>query len=87
MTTTDLRDAALSLSLEERARLARELLESLDGTADADVGEAWARVIERRVREVRDGSVDLIDGDEVHEAILARLADRRRNCKVVAEAR
>jgi len=78
MTTTDLRDAALSLSLEERARLARELLESLDGADDADVDEAWARAIERRVREVRDGSVDLVDGNEVHEAIRARLAARRQ---------
>lgn len=78
MTTTDLRDAALSLSLEERAGLARELLESLDGSSDADVDDAWARAIERRVQAVRDGSVDLLDGDDVHDAIRARLAAKRQ---------
>ena len=78
MTTTDLRDAALSLSLDERARLARELLQSLDGDADADADAAWARTVERRVEEVRDGSVELIDGDEVHSTIRARLAARDR---------
>ena len=78
MTTTDLRDAALSLSLDERARLAREVLQSLDGDADADADAAWARTVERRVEEVRDGSVELIDGDEVHSTIRARLAARDR---------
>jgi len=78
MTTADLRDAALSLSFEERAHLARELLESLDGNADPDVDEAWGRAIERRVREIRAGSVELVDGDEVHGAIRARLAARRQ---------
>ncbi len=78
MTTADLRDAALSLPLQERAGLARELLESLDGTSDADVDEAWAKAIERRVHEVRNGSVDLINGDEVHDAIRTRLAAKRR---------
>ena len=78
MTTTELRDAALNLPLQERADLARELLESLDGSSDADVDEAWAKAIERRVREVRDGSVHLIDGDEVHDAIRSRLAARRQ---------
>ncbi len=78
MTTTDLRDAALNLPLQERAGLARELLESLDGSSDTDVDEAWAGAIERRVHEVRDGSVHLIDGDEVHDAIRSRLAAKRQ---------
>lgn len=78
MTSADLRDAALSLSRQERARLAHELLASLDGRVDDDVDEAWARAVERRVEEVRDGSVELVDGDDVHRAIRARLAARRR---------
>ena len=78
MTTAALTAAALSLSIEERARLARALLASLDGRADDDVDEAWARAVERRVEEVHDGSVKLIDGDEVHRVIRTRLAARRQ---------
>ncbi len=43
---------ALSLSLDERAELAAELLASLDGEPDEDVETAWATEIEHRARRV-----------------------------------
>jgi hypothetical protein len=41
-------DEALRLPLAERAKLAAELLASVDGAADDDAGEVWAAEIERR---------------------------------------
>lgn len=57
---------ARALSAEDRARLAEELLESLQGEADADAEAAWDREIERRVAEIESGAVRLITADEVH---------------------
>ena len=59
---------AKTLSAEDRARLAEELLESLQGEADADADAeaAWDREIERRVAEIESGAVRLIPSEEVH---------------------
>jgi len=48
MTAKDLRKEALGLSRVERARLARELLESLDDSTDADAEQAWLEEVEHR---------------------------------------
>ena len=55
-----------ALPAEDRARLAEELLESLQGEADAEAEAAWDREIERRVAEIESGSVRLIPAEEVH---------------------
>jgi putative addiction module component (TIGR02574 family) len=39
---------ALALPVEERARLAAELMASVDGAPDKDAEAAWAAEIERR---------------------------------------
>ncbi len=57
---------AKALSAEDRARLAEELLESLQGEADADAEAAWDREIERRVAEIESGAARLIPAEEVH---------------------
>lgn len=57
---------AKALSAEDRARLAEELLESLQEEADADAEAAWDREIERRVAEIESGAVRLISAEEVH---------------------
>jgi putative addiction module component (TIGR02574 family) len=74
----DLLPAALALSMSERARLARELIESLDEETDEDATELWAREIERRVAEIRSGSVELEDWEEVRARIRRRLSERSR---------
>lgn len=61
VTNRELRDRALALPPDERARLAHEIIASLDGPADDGAAEAWVREIEHRVREFKDGSVKLID--------------------------
>ena len=74
VTRKDLHNQALALPPDERARLAHDIIASLDGPADEGAAEAWVREIERRVREVRGGSVKLIDWKDTRARILKRLA-------------
>ncbi len=46
---------ALTLPVEERARLAAELMASVDGAPDRDAEAAWAAEIERREARVLRG--------------------------------
>ena len=55
-----------------------DLLATLEGQPDSDAEGAWAKEIERRVREVDDGTVELISWDEVRKRLESRLASRRR---------
>jgi len=57
---------AKTLSAEDRARLAEELLESLDQEPESEVEAAWDREIERRVAEVESGAVKLVSAEDVH---------------------
>ncbi len=68
-----LRDAALALSEAERAKLARDLIASLDGPADNDVAEAWDVELCRRINEVESGKAQLLDVEDVLARIRARI--------------
>jgi putative addiction module component (TIGR02574 family) len=68
-----LRDAALALSEAERAKLARDLIASLDGPADDDVTEAWDIELCRRINEVEIGKAQLLDVEDVLARIRARI--------------
>lgn len=57
---------ARTLPPEDRARLAEELLESLEQDPDSEVEAAWDREIERRVAEVKAGTATLIPAEDVH---------------------
>ena len=57
---------AKNLSSRDRARLAEELLDSLQGESDPDADVAWDREIERRVGEIDAGTVKLIAAEDVH---------------------
>lgn len=57
---------AKGLSAEDRARLAEELLESLQGESDVEAEAEWDREIERRVAEIESGAAHLIPAEEVH---------------------
>ena len=70
--TQDLLRAALVLPTDERTDLARELLASLDGE-DEKAAEAWRDELVRRAEEVRDGRVQLVDGDQAFERLRQRL--------------
>lgn len=57
---------AKTLPPEDRARLAEEMLESLEQDPDSEIEVAWDREIERRVAEVEAGTAKLIPAEEVH---------------------
>jgi len=66
----------LTLSEQDRAYLARQLIASLDGTVDADAEAQWSEVIDRRSREMADGRVDVRSEEEVIGDIRAKLHAR-----------
>ena len=55
-----------ALPAQDRARIAEELLESLQETEDADAEAEWEREVERRVAEIDAGAVQLVPAEEVH---------------------
>ena len=57
---------AQDLSPEDRARLAEDLLASLQDEPQSEVEAAWDREIERRVEQVRVGTARLIPAEDVH---------------------
>ena len=67
----ELLNEAMSLPVELRARLADELLKSLN-PARAEIDELWAAEAERRVAEIEAGQAELIPGEEVFAKLLKR---------------
>ncbi len=67
----ELLNEAMSLPVELRARLADELLKSLN-PARAEIDELWAAEAERRVAEIEAGQAELIPGDEVFAKLRKR---------------
>ncbi len=56
---------ALHLPITERAKLAHNLLLSLEDLTDAELSEAWFDEAERRAAEIDNGTVNLISAEEV----------------------
>ena len=77
MSPDTLLDAALALPAKERAKLAHDLLRSLDGPPDPDAEAAWTEEIARRARELDDGSVEAVDWESARKRIAKRLRERR----------
>jgi len=69
-----LREDALALSEAERARLAHDLVASLDGPAEHDVADAWDNEIVCRINEIDSGNATLLDASEVISDIRKRIS-------------
>ena len=67
-----IRAEALSLPAPERARLAHELIASLDETHDAEADEAWVAELERRATELGSRATALEDWSTVRARWAAR---------------
>jgi putative addiction module component (TIGR02574 family) len=65
---------ALRLPAEERAKLALELLRSLDDEPEPGAAEAWDAEIERRGAEVDAGTADTMSLEEYQAHIRERRA-------------
>ncbi len=72
MSTDELLAETLRLSRRERARVAEELLSSLEEPED-DVAAAWADELRRRSREIADGVVQAVSWDVARSEIRKEL--------------
>ena len=61
----ELSQRARELAPEDRARLAEELLASLEGELEPEVDAAWDSELMKRISEVDSGAVKLLPADEV----------------------
>ena len=89
MAATDILADILRLPTEERARLALELIRSLDGELDADAAPAWDAEIERRGAEVDRDAAETMTLDEYRAHVRQRRAARanRRPDRVLGSTR
>ena len=71
--TKKLIDEALSLPVEERARLVNSLLESLN-MSDPAIDKKWTAVAKQRLEELRSEKVKPIPGDEVFDRVNKRFS-------------
>ena len=62
---------AVELPESDRATLAGVMLESLDPRPTPEVKAAWSREIARRVRDIDEGSVELLDWQDVRAELFA----------------
>jgi putative addiction module component (TIGR02574 family) len=62
---TEIAQRAHALPEEDRARLAEELLASLEGPVDPVIDAPWDAEIRKRIAEVEAGTASLVPADEV----------------------
>ena len=67
--------AAIQLPENERVQVVEELLASLEPGNDEGVDAAWAAEIERRSRQIKEGTVSLIPWEEVRSKARKRARD------------
>lgn len=72
MILDDVKDVAFALTADERARLARELIASLDDAGDEDAEHLWHLETSRRIAEIESGAVQPVDA----ELVIKRARDR-----------
>jgi putative addiction module component (TIGR02574 family) len=66
---------AAELPERDRAELAGLLIESLEAEPDPDVEAAWAEEVERRIRQVDAGEVEMIPWEQVRAELFSRTYD------------
>lgn len=67
----------LALPEEDRAFLAHQLIASLERRVDADAATEWAKVINRRSREMEEGRLD----DRTEEEMIATIQTKLGACR------
>lgn len=73
---SELLSEALELPVDERAQLAAEIVESLDGPFDEDAEQAWDAEIDRRLATIADGTAKKIPWSEVRLRLRGQGCDR-----------
>lgn len=72
-TVEDIENEIRALNADDRMHLLRDLIADLDGEMDKDVEEAWLVEVEKRCKELKEGSAELIPAEEVFARARARL--------------
>jgi len=72
MTVDELRREALRLDHAQRAKLAHDLLESLDELSESEIEQLWLQEAARRQDAIEAGEVETIPADEVLTQARAR---------------
>lgn len=70
-------EEVLKLSAEERTELVARLLDSLDDNADPGHEAAWTKVIDRRMKDIAEERVELVDAADAMAQARAVAAARR----------
>ena len=71
MTMKELIEEAVSLPVEERAIVAESILRSLN-PPESEIDRQWAQVAERRLAELRSGTVQPVPGEQVFARVWKR---------------
>jgi putative addiction module component (TIGR02574 family) len=71
--TAEIEAKIRALSSDEKADLIRSLIADLDGPADTDVEAAWVKEAQRRHRQVVEGKVRPVPGEQVFANLRERL--------------
>lgn len=81
MSVGEVERALLALDKHERAALLRRGLQSLDfedeNVDQTEIDKAWHVELKRRIDDINNGRVTLVDLDESHAELRAELAARR----------
>lgn len=64
----------LDLPASARAEIAKKLIASLDETDDGPVDDLWAEEAERRLKDIRDGTVQTVPAAQVLQEVKGRLS-------------
>jgi putative addiction module component (TIGR02574 family) len=65
----DILEAALELEPAERARIAQQLLDSIDGGANGGLDAGWLEELERRARDIDEGRALFVSWTEARQEI------------------
>jgi putative addiction module component (TIGR02574 family) len=76
MTVEELLAQSLSLPAPERARVAREIIASLDDETDADAAERWLDEIRRRAAELDAGSAEAVEWEQLRTRLVELTSKR-----------
>ena len=64
----------LGLPIEQRARLAEALIDSLQERTPEELEKLWAEEAQRRIAGYEAGSIESAPAEEVHASILKRIS-------------
>lgn len=68
-----LKERALKLPLEERAKLAEYLIQSMENISDLESESLWVKEAERRYQEYKKGNIKSRPAEEVLKSALKRI--------------